>query len=58
LFRGIKVRDKTLKVGAFMMLAFFVAHVYLITTGHTVTAHLKAMLTGWEDGEGEHAKKV
>ena len=41
-----------------MMLAFFVAHVYLITTGHTVTAHLKAMLTGWEDGEGEHAKKV
>jgi thiosulfate reductase cytochrome b subunit len=43
-------------IGAFMMLAFFVAHVYLITTGHTVTAHLKAMLTGWEDGEGEHAK--
>ncbi|MBK7415588.1 MAG: cytochrome b/b6 domain-containing protein [Dechloromonas sp.] len=43
-------------IGAFMMLAFFIAHVYLITTGHTVGAHLKAMLTGWEDGEGEHAK--
>ena len=43
-------------IGAFMMLAFFVALVYLITTGHTVSAHLKAMLTGWEDGEGEHAK--
>jgi thiosulfate reductase cytochrome b subunit len=43
-------------IGAFMMLAFFIAHVYLITTGHTVTAHLKAMLTGWENGEGEHVK--
>ncbi|WP_265949985.1 cytochrome b/b6 domain-containing protein [Dechloromonas sp. A34] len=42
-------------VGAFMMLAFFIAHVYLITTGHTITAHLKAMLTGWEvSGEEEH----
>lgn len=36
-------------IGAFMMLAFLVAHVYLITTGHTVFAHLKGMITGWED---------
>jgi thiosulfate reductase cytochrome b subunit len=36
-------------VGAFMILAFFIVHVYLITTGHTVTAHLKAMITGWEE---------
>jgi len=43
-------------IGAFMMLAFFIAHVYLITTGHTVTAHLRAMLTGWEDGERDNAK--
>jgi thiosulfate reductase cytochrome b subunit len=43
-------------IGAFMMLAFFIAHVYLITTGHTLTAHLKAMVTGWEDGEAERAK--
>ena len=35
--------------GAFMMLAFLVAHIYLITTGHTPMAHLKAMITGWED---------
>lgn len=35
--------------GAFLMLAFLIAHLYLITTGHTVTAHLKAMLTGWEE---------
>jgi len=34
---------------AFLFLAFLIAHVYLITTGHTVGAHLKAMITGWED---------
>jgi thiosulfate reductase cytochrome b subunit len=35
--------------GAFMMLIFFIAHVYLTTTGHTPLAHIKAMITGWED---------
>jgi thiosulfate reductase cytochrome b subunit len=34
---------------AFLMLAFLIAHLYLITTGHTVAAHLKAMITGWEE---------
>lgn len=37
--------------GAFMMLIFFIAHVYLTTTGHTPTAHIKAMITGWEETE-------
>ncbi|HEX5636290.1 MAG TPA: cytochrome B, partial [Gammaproteobacteria bacterium] len=36
-------------VAAFMMLIFFIAHVYLATAGHTVTSHIKAMITGWED---------
>ena len=36
-------------MAAFMMLAFVIVHVYLITTGHTIGAHLKAMITGWED---------
>lgn len=35
--------------GAFMMLVFFIGHVYLTTTGHTPTAHIKAMITGWEE---------
>lgn len=38
--------------GAFLMLAFLIVHVYLVTTGHTPLAHLKAMITGWEDAEG------
>ena len=37
--------------GAFMMLLFLIAHVYLTTAGHTPTAHIKAMLTGWEEVE-------
>jgi thiosulfate reductase cytochrome b subunit len=37
--------------GAFLMLAFFIAHVYLATAGHTPLAHIKAMITGWEEVE-------
>lgn len=35
-------------IGAFMMLLFLIAHIYLITTGATLGSHLKAMITGWE----------
>jgi thiosulfate reductase cytochrome b subunit len=35
--------------GAFLLVAFFVIHVYLITTGRTVTSNLKAMITGYEE---------
>ena len=35
--------------GAFLMLAFFITHVYMVTTGRTFFAHTKAMLTGWEE---------
>ena len=38
-------------IGAFMMLAFLIAHVYLTTAGHTPMAHIKAMITGWEEVE-------
>ncbi|MCZ2096669.1 MAG: cytochrome b/b6 domain-containing protein [Burkholderiales bacterium] len=36
-------------LGAFLMLAFLIAHVYLATAGATPTAHLRAMITGWEE---------
>jgi thiosulfate reductase cytochrome b subunit len=36
---------------AFMILQFVIIHVYMITTGHTLFAHLKAMITGWESVE-------
>lgn len=39
--------------GAFLLVAFLIGHVYLITTGHTLSSNLKAMITGWEDLEVE-----
>ncbi len=45
-------------IGAFLMLAFFVSHLYLVTTGHTVTAHIKAMITGWEEVESSDAENA
>ncbi len=42
-------------VAAFLMLIFFIAHIYLATAGHTPTAHIKAMITGYEDIEDEAA---
>ena len=44
-------------VGAFLMLAFLVSHLYLATTGHTPTAHIKAMITGWEDVDNTRPAK-
>jgi len=37
--------------GAFLLIAFVIAHLYLITTGTTVTSNLKAMITGYEELE-------
>jgi len=34
---------------AFILLAFVIAHLYLITTGDTIFGNLKAMLTGYEE---------
>jgi thiosulfate reductase cytochrome b subunit len=36
-------------VGAFLMLVFFIVHAYFTTMGHTPLAHIKAMITGWEE---------
>ncbi len=39
--------------GAFFLISFIIVHVYLITTGHTPTSNLKAMITGYEEIEHE-----
>ena len=44
-------------MGAFMMLVFLIAHIYLITTGRTIMAHMKAMITGWEEIDPEAEEK-
>ncbi len=40
-------------LGAFLMLAFLIIHVYLATAGHTPLAYIKAMVTGWEEVHDE-----
>lgn len=52
LFGGIKVVDS---IHVFIFLfstSFLFVHVYLATLGHTATAHIKAMFTGYEEAEG------
>jgi thiosulfate reductase cytochrome b subunit len=41
--------------GAILLVAFLITHLYLITTGTTITSNLKAMLTGYEELEGEES---
>ena len=48
---GLRTISVVHTVGAFCVIAFVVAHVYLITTGRTVTSNLKAMITGDEELE-------
>jgi len=36
-------------LGAFLLVAFIIAHLYLITTGRKITSNLKAMITGFEE---------
>jgi thiosulfate reductase cytochrome b subunit len=42
-------------IGAFTLVVFFIIHLYMITTGRTVTSNLKAMITGWEELEEDTA---
>jgi thiosulfate reductase cytochrome b subunit len=35
--------------GAFAILSFVIVHIYMITTGHTILAHTRAMISGWEE---------
>ena len=55
--KGLEVIAVLHTVGAFLLVSFFIAHLYLITTGKTLTSNLKAMITGFEDLEEEPEKK-
>lgn len=38
-------------LGAFLLMAFLVVHLYMTTTGETVFSNLRAMITGYEEVE-------
>lgn len=45
-------------IGGFSILIFLIVHIYMTTTGHTVTAHIAAMFSGWEEvPEGEEVEE-
>ena len=45
---GLSVLAPIHNLGAWLFLAFFVLHVYLVTTGRTLGDHLGAMVTGYQ----------
>ena len=54
---GLQVVATLHTIGAFLLVSFFIVHLYLITTGNTVTSNLKAMITGYEDLSAESEEK-
>lgn len=44
--------------GAFLIVAFVVAHLYLITTGQTLSTNLKVMITGYEETHEPETKQT
>ncbi len=44
-------------IAAYSLVAFLIVHVYLITTGETITSNLRAMMTGYEELEDEDAEE-
>jgi PAS domain S-box-containing protein len=45
-------------MGAFFLIVFVIAHVYLTTTGHKPMSSIKAMITGWEEMDEKEAKEM
>ena len=48
-FLSLEAISLTHTLLAFAILTFLVIHIYMTTTGHSIFAHIKAMITGWED---------
>lgn len=45
-------------IAAILLIIFIVTHLYLITTGESVTSNLKAMLTGFEEIEDDNSNVI
>jgi len=43
-------------LGAFLLVAFLIIHIYMTTTGQSVMSNIKAMITGYEELEQENAQ--
>ncbi len=45
-------------LGAFSLITFVIAHIYLTTTGHKPLSAIKAMITGWEEVDEKGAREM
>lgn len=48
---GLSIIGPLHNLGSWMFISFLVMHIYLATTGHTVLAHVRGMIDGYEDVE-------
>lgn len=48
---GLSLVGPAHNLGSWLFLAFLVVHVYLTTTGHTLTSNIRAMVDGYEEIE-------
>ncbi len=61
---GVALLSSLHTLGAWLFAGFVMAHIYLTTTGHTLTSNLRAMIWGYEllpvqgTGSGQHASSV
>jgi thiosulfate reductase cytochrome b subunit len=54
LFGGVRVVDTVHVLLFILFCGFIIVHVYLASLGHTPSAHFKAMITGYEEVDGQH----
>lgn len=53
---GLSVVAPLHNAGSWLFLSFFVLHVYLVTTGPTLTGHLESMITGYQHVDADGAE--
>ena len=55
---GLEIVALIHTLGAFVLIAFVIAHIYLTTTGHTPLTAIKAMISGWEELDDDAVKEL
>ena len=54
---GLRVLDALHVVVAYIFVLYLMVHLYMATLGHTLFAHTKAMIVGYEEEEDEHERE-
>jgi thiosulfate reductase cytochrome b subunit len=51
---GLNILTPLHNLGSWLFLSFTLGHIYLTSTGHTVSSNLKAMVDGWDEVDPAH----